>query len=261
MIELKSMIKMQSLIMGVVCALLLAACVTETTGSLVRKVDADKTLDLHIQLAAGYVQNKNRESARLHLRKAFAIDKKSAKATLTLAELYQLEGEAVLAEETFKKAIKLKKNFSDAKNTFGMFLFEQKRYEESLVQFESAAADLDYPARAGALINVGRNSVMLGNVARAKAAFEHALILDKRMSEPLIELADIHFQAKNFAEAKRYLDGFFTFDQPNARALFLAVRLERVFGNKDKEASYALSLKNYFPYSKEYLEYKGSTLN
>ncbi|HEY0894045.1 MAG TPA: type IV pilus biogenesis/stability protein PilW, partial [Cellvibrio sp.] len=39
-------------------------------------------------------------------------------------------------------------------------------------------------------------------------------------------------------------------------ALLLGIRLERVFGNKDKEASYLLVLKNRFPYSKEYLEYK-----
>ena len=99
---------------------------------------------------------------------------------------------------------------------------------------------------------------MLGNNARARAAFEHASILDKRMSIPYLELADIHFQSQEFAQAKRYLDTYMNREQPNARALYLAIRLERIFGNKDKEASHALSLKNYFPYSKEYLEYKGS---
>ena len=239
-------------------SLFLTSCVTENSGSNHRKVDSEKALELHNQLAAGYVKNKNRESARLHLKKAFAINKKSPEATLTLAELYQLEGEMSLAEDTFRQAIRLKRNFSDAQNAFGVFLYTQKRYEESLEQFEKAAADLDYKARAEALVNVGRNSVMLGNNARARAAFEHASILDKRMSIPYLELADIHFQSQEFAQAKRYLDTYMNREQPNARALYLAIRLERIFGNKDKEASHALSLKNYFPYSKEYLEYKGS---
>jgi type IV pilus assembly protein PilF len=41
----------------------------------------------------------------------------------------------------------------------------------------------------------------------------------------------------------------------------LGIQLEKVFGNKDKEASLALILKNNFPYSKEYLEYKQKNFN
>ncbi|MGN0921403.1 MAG: type IV pilus biogenesis/stability protein PilW [Cellvibrio sp.] len=241
-----------------VCSFFLVSCVTENSGSSRRNIDTEKALELHNRLAAGYVKNKNRESARLHLKKAFALDKKSPEATLTLAELYQLEGELVLAEETYRQAIRLKRNFSDAQNAYGIFLYGLKRYEESLVQFEKAAADLDYKARAEALVNVGRTAMMLGNNARAKAAFEHASILDKRLAIPYLELADIHYQAQDFAQAKRYLDTYMSREQAGARALYLAIRLERIFGNKDKEASHALSLKNYFPYSKEYLEYKGS---
>lgn len=242
----------------ILAVLLVSGCVTEESGRFSKRVDSDKSLELHNKLAAGYVQTKNRESARLHLKKAFAIDKKSPVATLTLAELYELEGELQLAEQTYRKAIGLKKNFSDAKNAYGVFLFGQKRYEDALKQFEMAAADLDYTARADALVNVGRTCVMLGNLARAKAAFEHASILDKQMPIPYLELADIHFQLQEFALAKRYLDAYMGMTNPDARALYIAIRLERIFGNRDKEASYALTLKNYFPYSKEYLEYNGT---
>ena len=34
-----------------------------------------------------------------------------------------------------------------------------------------------------------------------------------------------------------------------------------IFGNKDKEASYALALRNLHPYSQEYLEYKKALQN
>ena len=246
----------RNLLVGVIALLLLASCVE--TSSSKRQVDKTKALELHVKLAQGYVSQGNRESARLHLGKAFDIDKKSPEATKVMALLYELEGEPKLAEQTFIKAIKLKDNFSEARNSYGKFLFANKRYEEALKQFEMAAADLGYDGRAEALVNVGRTSIYLGNSIRAKAAFEHAIILDRQLGAAYIELADMCLQAREYAESKQHLDKYLTLNAASSRALLLGIRLERVFGNKDKEASYLLMLKNKFPYSKEYLEYKNT---
>ncbi|MCE3252911.1 MAG: type pilus biosis/stability protein PilW [Cellvibrio sp.] len=246
-------------LVSVVAVVFLASCVSENkngSGKANRHVDKAKSLELHVQLAQGYIEKGNRESARHHLRKAAEIDKNSPEAMEALARLYQLEGEPALAEETFKKAIKRKKNFTLANNNYGVFLFGLKRYEEALVQFELAASDLDYNGRASALVNVGRTALLLGKNERAKAAFEHAAVLDKGIADPHIELADMSFQRQEYADAKKHLDRYQALGQQSARALLLGIRLERIFGNKDKEASYLLVLKNRFPYSKEYLEYK-----
>lgn len=244
-----------SVLLIVTTALFVSGCVSEG-GKPKRQVDKNKSLELHIQLAQGYIDRGNRESARHHLRKAAEISKTSPEATETLARLYQLEGESKLAEETFRKAIRAKKNFTLARNNFGVFLFSAKRYEEALEQFELAAADLDYDGRSAALVNVGRTALLLGKNDRAKAAFEHASVLDRSSADAHIELADIYFQAKEYAKAKEHLDRFQSTGQQSSRALLLGIRMERIFGNKDKEASYLLMLKNRFPYSKEYLEYK-----
>lgn len=238
----------------------LAGCVTEGGKANNRQVDKAKSLDLHIKLAQGYVSKGNRESARLHLGKAFEIDKKSPEATQVLALLYQLEGEPVLAEKTFLKALKLKPDFTDAHNNYGKYLFTDKRYEEALAQFESAAADLGYDGRAEALVNVGRTSLQLGHNKRAKAAFEHAIVLNRELGAAYIELAEMCLQEREYADSKQYLDKFMTLSQVSPRALLLGIRLERVFDNKDKEASYLLMLKNKFPYSREYLEYRDTMM-
>lgn len=260
MMQMNNFIRLLKLaLISIVAVMLLAGCVSENksgNGKSNRHVDKEKSLELHIQLAQGYIEKGNRESARHHLRKAADIDKNSAEAMEALARLYQLEGEPALAEETFKKAIKRKKNFTLANNNYGVFLFGAKRYEEALAQFELAASDLDYDGRASALVNVGRTALLLGKNDRAKAAFEHATVLDKGIADPHIELADMSFQRQEYADAKKHLDRYQALGQQSARALLLAIRLERIFGNKDKEASYLLVLKNRFPYSKEYLEYK-----
>ncbi|ACE85508.1 type IV pilus biogenesis/stability protein PilW [Cellvibrio japonicus] len=253
-------IKLSTTVAKYVLALLmvssLLACVSETVSTTKRQVDKQKALELHVKLAQGYVSKGNRESARLHLGKAFDINKRSPEATLVLAQLYELEGEPALAEETFKKAIRLKKDFTEAHNSYGISLFNAKRYEEALSQFERAAADLGYDGRAEALVNVGRTAVQLGKKQRAHAAFEHATVLNRDLPPAFIELADLNFQEQNYAEAKQNLDRFMALTSATPRALLIGIRLERIFGNKDKEASYLLMLKNKFPYSREYLEYK-----
>ena len=80
--------------------------------------------------------------------------------------------------------------------------------------------------------------------------------LKPELPSPVIELADLAFQEQDYASAKRYLDRYHKLTKPTARSLWLGIRIERIFGNKDKMASQALALKNLFGYSKEYLEYK-----
>ncbi len=119
-----------------------------------------------------------------------------------------------------------------------------------------AGEDLAYADRAEVLVNVGRTATKLGNTARAESAFAHANLLNAKLTAPYIELAELNFQKKDYAESKRFLDQYASLRNHTARSLLLGIRIERIFGNKDKEASYALLLKNRYPYSKEYLEYK-----
>ncbi len=239
----------------------LSACVTENTGKQRTQVNKEEAFRLHVQLAQGYVDKKNRESARHHIRKAMEIKKNDPEVLNALALVYQLEGENKLAEETFKKATAKNKNFSAAFNNYGVFLFNQKRYEDALVQFESAASNLDFNGRPEAMVNVGRCSLQLGNTAKAKAAFEHAAILNRGMPDSFIELADIYFQEQDYPKAKENLDRFMSLGVQSPRSLLMAIRLERMFGNKDKEASYVLLLKNRYPYSREYLEYRQTLMH
>ena len=250
-----------SLLVSLFLSFLLISCVTQTTDGKEKVVDKKKALDLHIQMALGYVDKGNRESARHHLNKAFEIDKNSVPATNAMAMLYQLEGEPALAEEQFKLAIKRDKKFTQAHNGYGIFLYNNQRYQEAFTQFELAAADLGYSDRSQVLTNVGKTAIKIGNVTRAKAAFEHACILDRNNASAYLELAEINFDRQEYADSKRNIDSYLSLADHSARSLSLSIRLERVFGNRDKEASLAMMLKSKFPYSKEYLDYKQKNSN
>ncbi|MDQ2077265.1 type IV pilus biogenesis/stability protein PilW [Marinimicrobium sp. ABcell2] len=234
----------------------LSACVSQRSGP---QVDQEKAMESYVQLAMAYIETGNREAARHHLRRAFDLERNSVPANAAMAMLYQLEGEPELAEDRFRWVLRRDPGFSQARNNYGAFLFRQERYEEAFTQFERVSRDLDYEHRDRALLSLGRTALELDKPERAKAAFEHAHTLNRRSAPVLLELAEIYFNEQDYAQAKRFLDQYGELSRHTARSLLLGIRIERIFGNKDQEASYALALRNRFPYSNELLEYRRMT--
>ena len=219
-------------------------------------VDRQRAVDDFVSLGMAYLQRGNRDASRRNFEKAFDLKPNSKKAHNGMGLLYQLNGEVDLAESSFERAIKIDNDYSQARVNFGAFLYQQQRYQEAFDQFQTASNDLSYDQRALALAYLGRASLQIDNIERAKSAFEHSLNIDNSLSIAQIELAEIHFDRQEYPQAKKYLDQYSATQQSSARSLWLGIRIERIFGNKDKEASYALALKNLHPYSNEYLAYK-----
>ncbi len=236
-------------------ALAVAGCVT-TNKPFSATPDKNKAHDTHLNLGLTYLQRDNREASRRHFQKALAIKPNSPSALNGLALLYQLTGEITLAEQTFQRSLKSDAGFTEARVNYGRFLYEQKRYAEAYPLFAEGVKDLTFKKRALVLTYLGQTALELGNAVKAKSSFEHAVNLNNRLALPMIELGDLYFSQKEYAKSKQYLDKYNALAGRSARSLWLGIRIERIFGNKDKEASYSLALKNLHPYSQEYLEYK-----
>ncbi len=238
-------------------AMLLTGCVT-TLDSPPQPVNLDKAENTHVQAGLGYLRQKDKESARRHFYKALKINSDSAGAYNGLALLYWMEKEPELADKDFRKALSIDPDMSQARTNYGSFLYSQGRYQDAAEQFERVARDYSYEGRHSALQNLGLTQLKQGKVDDAERTFKQVISVNARSAGAYLELADIYFQRQDFALAKQYLDQFGRLSRQSARSLWLGIRLERIFGNKDKEASYALALKNLHPYSEEYLQYKQS---
>lgn len=237
------------------CLVLLSACV-ESQDPASRVVDRQQAVDDFVSLGMAYLQRGNRDASRRNFEKAFDLQPNAKAAHNGIGLLYQLNGETALAEASFQRAIKTDAKYSQARVNYGAFLYQQERYQEAFDQFKLASEDLEYNNRPLSLAYLGRAALRLGDKIRAKSAFEHSLNLDSSLALSQIELAEIHFDDKEYPEAKKYLDQYIADQKSSARSLWLGIRIERIFGNKDKEASYVLALKNLHPYSNEYLAYK-----
>ena len=236
---------------------LLAACIS-TSSVDDPKIDKKKALEAHVKLGMNYLQKGERDRAFRSFAKAEEIDSRSAEAVQGQAMVHQLNGELDVAEEKFQRALKLRSDFSKAsiQLSYARFLYEAERCAEAEPLLKQVTKDFNYSGRVNALYLIGRCALLDNDIPRAKGAFEHAINLDPRAAPSALELAELLFDERDYENAKRNLDRYSANSRQSARSLWLGIRIERIFGNKDKEASYALALKNLHPYSKEYLEYK-----
>jgi len=224
--------------------------------------DPEAAYQQHIKLAMHYIGTKNRDLARVHLEKAARFDSKSTRAQMSqlhngYALLYQMEQETELAEIHYRKALASNKSDSMARYNFGAFLFNQGRFEDARKQIKVASDDLSYERRPQAFYILGLCQYRLEQQQQqALGSFEKAAQLLPRFAAPYLYAAEIYFVQQSYPRAKRALDQYAFLAQSTARSLWLAVRLEERFGNKDAASSRGLQLKNLFPYSKENLEYQ-----
>lgn len=219
-------------------------------------IDKQKALDSYITLGMAYLERGSRDASRRNFEKAMEIEPNSHRALNGLALLQKLNGELSLAEASFKKAIRRNAKYTEARVNYGVFLYQQERYQEAYDQFEAASEDLSFNRRSLLLTYLGQAALKLDLIERAKSAFEYAINLDDKQAQARLELAELSFAEEDYAKTKQYLDEYSQLAKSSPQSLWLGIRIERIFGNKNKEASYALALRNLHPYSKEYLEYK-----
>jgi type IV pilus assembly protein PilF len=230
-----------------VLVLVLAGCITETTGGLPPPLPADERVDAQLDLARGYLEKRDTARARAPLQRALEINPKSVEALVFFGVLYETEGEPALAEDYYKKALRVAPSDPQALNNYGVFIYRQGRFEEALKPLRKLVANPDYRLRAQAFENLGLAEVANGELDAAKQSFDRALQLDMSQVRSTLELADIYYQVGDLLVAGQYYDSYIARAQQTSRSLCVGVRIASARGLDDQEASYAMALRNLYP--------------
>ncbi len=246
----------------------LTACVSEPTVTRFKDPsaeDLEQAIANYVSLAYEFLDQGKQDMAMVNVQRAMEIDSTSPLAHNAMAIIFQTQGEEDKARESFETALRYDSSFSQGRLNYGSFLFSQQEYEEACEQFAIVSEDSTYQGRALAYFNLGICMEELGDLEAAEEAYERCLSLSSEFDYAyigaLLELAEIRYNEKRFAQSKQLYDEHAALLRKyngvqSPRALWLGIRLERLFENPDAEASLVLFLKNTYPYSEEYLQYK-----
>ena len=240
------------------CLLFLASCVHVSDSPKNTKVDKRAAAQTRVDLGMRYLEAGERNAARRHFLSAMELDDRSVTAALGMALLHIVNKEDDHAEESFKQALSVRSDQSKSLVHFkyAQFLYARKRYNESCEHFQVVSQDLSFDQRPLAVYYTGMCAKLAGNLSAAVGSFERALGLDARLAPAALELAELRFRQRDINGARRYLQLHNSQSKQNARSLLLGIRIARIYGDRDKEASLALMLKSMYGSSPEYARYQ-----
>ena len=236
-----------AVVLAILVSFALAGCVTETTGGLPGPAPKDARVQAQLDLARGYIEQRDLSRARGPLEKAVEIDPTNVEVHVLTAIVYHAEAEYEIAESHYKRALRLEPNNAQALNNYGTFLYSRERYDDAIKQLEKLVKDTGYRARSQAFENLGLANLQAGNLSDAESNFQRALELNFRQPRATLELADIAYNRGEYKAAAARLMEFKTMARQNARSLCLGVKVGTALGDADQAASNALALKNLFP--------------
>ncbi|MFJ2981583.1 MULTISPECIES: type IV pilus biogenesis/stability protein PilW [unclassified Pseudomonas] len=242
--------------LSILALTLLAGCVSggasDPLANRQGRVEAGRA---YVQLGLGYLQQGLTEQAKAPLGKALALDATDADAHAALALVFQAEGEPLLAEEHFKKALSARPGDTRIRNNYGSFLYAQQRFAEAEQMFRQASADTLYPERSRVYENLGLTALQLDNRDQAQAYLTKALQLNRRQPRALLEMAELSYENRHYVPARDYYDRFSQLGDHSARSLLLGSRLARVFDEQGTLAELGQQLQRLYPGTPEYQQY------
>lgn len=213
--------------------------------------ESDKPADLQVKLGIEYMRLGRNDVALKKLQKALSMDNNNPEAHNAIAVLYEKLGETSRAESHYAVAAQLAPQDSSVNTNYGSFLCRTNRPAEAERHFVKALENPLYKTPEVAYTNAGMCAMRSGDYAKAETYLQKALDARPQFPVALYQLAELSYQQGNYPKAKQLLDKYLEGAQHNSQTLWLAVRTERMLGNKDGEASYALLLRSKFPDSDE----------
>jgi len=242
----------------------LTSCVTTTTGGFSVEASDEQAIQDYVQLALAYYEADDMAGARRHVNNAMAISDRHADVYNMLALISQREGDLDLAEENYRRAIRLDRDNSRVRNNYAALLFSLQRKEAAFEQLQIVANDTEYDGRAIAFENLGRAAVRLGRNREAENAFSRALQLNGNLYVSALELSLLKLQRDDYNGARQNFRQYLTivefFKLPHTpRALLAGIEIGKYFEETKMVEDFALILTTLYQESPEYLIYRSLT--
>ena len=247
--------KLLSLILSLTLFALVGCSSTPRHGS---DVDPTRAADANAELGLRYMLQGDYQVAMEKLERALEFDSRHAQAHHYTAELYRRLGRPNEAERHFSRAVRFSRDPDHTlHNNYGVFLCSQGQFRKGEQQLLKVLENPVYPQTDQVYENLGLCMEDSGDLSRAEGYLRQALSRNPRLPISLLAMARINFEHENYLSVRAYLQRYREVAPHTPESLWLGIRTERILGDRNALASYALSLERNFPDSEEtrlYLE-------
>lgn len=204
---------------------------------------------IHAELGGSYYAQGQLGIALDEFNEAVRLDPAYAPAHAGLGLVHAALRQDDKAEASFKRALQLDPDSSESHNNYGTFLCARNRIEESIAEFLAAVSNPLYATPESAYMNAGICALKKNDVGHAEDYLLQAVQIRPGLRQASYLLADINFARAAYGESYKHLQHAMQGGEPTPEMLWLAVRLQRLQGDKDAEASYSLLLRKKYPES------------
>ena len=212
--------------------------------------DATKRARIRYELAMGYFEEGKTTIALDEVKQVLQLLPTSVDAWVLRGLIYMRLEQKALAEESFRRAQALQPNNGLVAHNYGWLLCQQKRYPESVVQFQKAVAS-GYVDASRSYMNMGICQTEAGQKAQAEESFRRSVEMEPTNPISGYNLALIMYQRANYEQARFYIRRINNGEYANAQTLWLGVRVEHALHNRVAEQQLAMQLRTRFATSNE----------
>ena len=236
---------------AIALSVLLASCVSTTTGTLAPEADDVDAASVNFQLGIRYFRNGNFELARDRLLQSIELDPKRAIVWSTLATTYEELENLRLAEEAHDKAARLAPRDFNVQNSYAVFLCRQQRYDDAERQFDRSIGGVTNDNPEIMMTNAGVCMMQKPEYAKAEQYFRQALDRKPNFGEALLQLSLLKHATEDNLRARGFLERYRSIYPPSAGVLYLCVLIEDELGDDRARTECANELLRDFPSSPE----------
>lgn len=231
------------------CALLIAACASKPPQT--QQGGGESPAQINARLGLSYMQQGSYDVAMEKLKRALEQDPDLPEAHHYIAELYKTIRNTDLAEQHYRRALRLSPNDAALQNNYAVFLCDAGRYAEAEERFVKAARTSGYRRPEEAYQNAATCVLRIPDRARAMAHLRSALDINPLLPGALHQMTQLSFESGEYLQARAFLQRYGAIARHTPQSLWLGVNIERRLGNDAAAADYARQLRQEFPRAEE----------
>lgn len=230
---------------ALLCATLLSGC--GSAGGARSAAPTPEAFELNLGLAQGYIQRGDYEIALDKLRKAEALNPKSADVHTLYGVLYERINRPEKAEMHYAKAVELAPEGGMMLNNYGAWICRSGDPARADQWFRKALDDPFYKTPIAALSNAGKCALQAGDLAAAEGYFRRALDIDGNHPDSLVEMATLSLNKGDLLRARAFWQRRESLPIKQPDLLELAIRIETALGDENAVKRYRQRLQDEFP--------------